>query len=82
MTPQLFKEQTLSEKVKLIRQRGTYLATRSINHYQIKLYALDKMFIEVWYTKKWFRKKAVKVEGGTITDGFLQPYLNMIRLKC
>ena len=82
MTPKLFSEQTLSEKIKLIQQQGTYLATRSYNHYRIKLYALDKMFIEVWYTQKWFRKKAVKVEGGTITDGFLQPYLSMIQLKC
>lgn len=78
----LFKKQTLSQKIKLIQQNGTHLATRSLNYYQVKLYALDKMFIEVWSTRQWLWKKDVKVKSGGISDDFLEPYLAMVQLKC
>ena len=81
MTHQIFKEYSLPEKIKLIQQCGTHITTRRHGQYHIRLYTLDKIMIEVWYTRQWFRKKAVKVESGFTSDAFLEPYLDMIQLK-
>lgn len=81
MTHQIFSEYSLLGKVKLIRRCGTHVATRHHNRYHIELYALDKIMVEVWYTRRWFRKKAIKVKSGFVSDDFLEPYFNMIQLK-
>nr|WKN37560.1 hypothetical protein K4G66_02400 [Tunicatimonas sp. TK19036] len=80
MNSKTFRQQSLPEKLKLLKQFGAHVATRHFNQYQIHLYALDRMLIEVWYTRHFFWKQPIKVEAGLRPDELLEPYLDMIHL--
>jgi len=81
MNPEKFKQFPFRKKLTFIRNRGTRLAVRQHDQYQIYLYDLDKMIVEVWYAKWLLRKRVVKIEVSLPSDQLLEPYLEMIQLN-
>ncbi len=71
------KSTTAREKIKLLRKKGNYLATRTSEKYFIKLYAIKGIYFEVWSSSYLPWQNIVKVK---VFQDFqmLKPYLPAI----
>jgi hypothetical protein len=49
MTPEKFKNLTSLQQMELLFDQGRELLSRIFIFYNIRLYALDDFFVEVWY---------------------------------
>lgn len=45
---QEFERATLKEKMKMLMENGSNIATRTTDHYYVRLYILDSSYVEVW----------------------------------
>lgn len=65
---------SIREKVKLLNEKGNYLATRTSENYYIKLYTVKGLYFEVWSSSHLPWQNIVKVK--VFTDfQLLKPYL-------
>lgn len=65
---------SFSEKIKLLREMGNYLATRTFEDYYIRLYTIKNLYIEIWSSSHLPWQDIAKVK---VFDDFqqLEPYL-------
>ncbi|NLF43907.1 MAG: hypothetical protein GX587_14535 [Bacteroidales bacterium] len=66
MDSNVFKNQSLQEKLEMIFNNGSELYYRSHLYYTIRLYSLGDFFVEVWYLP--YSKKIDKVEIISLED--------------
>jgi hypothetical protein len=69
-----FKLISFTQRVRLLREKGNYLATRTLENYYIKLYTIKGIYFEVWSSSYLPWENIVKVK--VFKDySMLKPYL-------
>ena len=43
-----FKKYTLSERYELLKEQGVFLASRQYESFEVHLFSLDGLYVEVW----------------------------------
>ena len=69
-----FKESSLKEKIRILREEGSNIATRATDNYYVRLYTWKGNYVEVWSSSHIPWQEIVKVK---VLDRFnlLKPYL-------
>ena len=69
-----FRLVSFKQRVKMLREKGNYLATRTLENYYIKLYTIKGIYFEVWSSSHLPWQNIVKVKVFK-DQKMLKPYL-------
>lgn len=77
MTLYEFNSLLLNKRSEYIWNNGTFIGTRSIDHFKINLYHTKEFFAEIWYDT--IDNKIENIKSFT-SKAALEPYLELIKI--
>lgn len=75
-----FKDLTHQQKILILQEKGSFLTTRTIENYYIKLYLVDNFYVEIWSSSHLPWQDVVKIN---VLEDYkrLTPYLPTLYSK-
>lgn len=77
MTREKFDKLSLSEKKKILLERGSHLAGRNSSSYRVYLFSLDQHYVELYYLRSTNQLMWIEIQE---SKQILNEYLDQIQL--